>query len=74
MGNKNHHKRKKIAQMELEKIYENRFKWLQAGKILRGRLTDSLEVNPRLKMILKLSVLANIGIWATFYLITFKII
>ena len=67
-------KRKKLAKKELEKIYENRFKWLQAGRILRGRLNNSLDENPNLKKILKLSILANIGIWATLYLITFKII
>jgi hypothetical protein len=67
-------KRKKMAKKELEKIYDNRFKWLHAGKVLRGRLTDSLEENPRLKKILKLTILANIGIWATLYFVTFKII
>jgi hypothetical protein len=67
-------KRKKMAKIELEKIYDNRFKWLHAGKVLRGRLTDSLEENPRLKKILTLSILANIGIWATLYFVTFKII
>ena len=74
MRNRNRHNKKRLAQKELEKIYENRFRWLQAGKILRGRLSDSLELNPRLKMILKLSALANVGIWTTLYLITFKII
>lgn len=67
-------KRKKLAKKELEKIYDNRFKWLQAGRVLRGRLNNSLEDNPRLKLILKLSLFANVGIWLTLYFVTLKIV
>lgn len=67
-------KRKKLAKKELEKIYDNRFKWLQAGRVLNGRFNNSLEDNPRLKLILKLSLFANVGIWLTVYLVTLKIV
>lgn len=67
-------KRKKLAKKELEKIYDNRFKWLQAGRVLHGRFNNSLEDNPRLKLILKLSLFANVGIWLTVYLVTLKIV
>ncbi len=64
---------KKLAKQELEKIYENRFKWLQAGKLLRGRFAQTLHDNPNLNRVLKLVVLANIGIWSSFVLFIFKI-
>jgi len=67
-------KRKKLAKKELEKIYDNRFKWLQAGRFLHGRFNNSFEDNPCLKLILKLSLFANVGIWLTVYLVTLKIV
>jgi hypothetical protein len=54
---------KKLAKKELERIYDARFKWLQVGKMLRGRLSQSLHDNPKLNLVLKLVVFANIGIW-----------
>ena len=45
---------KKLAKQELEKIYDNRFKWLQVGKMLRGRFADSLHNNPKLNWVLRL--------------------
>jgi hypothetical protein len=61
--------KKKIAKKELEKLYDNRFKWLQAGKLLHGRLYDKLEQNPKLTTILSLCIIANIGIWSTLFLV-----
>ena len=60
---------KKLAQRELEKIYDNRFKWLQAGKMLRGRFSDSLSINPKLNLVLKGVFLANVGVWLTVILL-----
>jgi hypothetical protein len=54
---------KKLAREELEKIYDSRFKWLQAGKVLRGRFAQSLNDNPKLNLTLKGVLAANIGIW-----------
>lgn len=54
---------KNLAKEELEKIYDNRFKWLQAGKSLRGRFSESLNENPKLSLTLKGVILANVGIW-----------
>jgi len=62
---------KNLAKEELEKIYDNKFKWVQAGNALRNRLSDSLNSNPKLKLILRLSILANIGIWLTFISLNF---
>ena len=64
---------KKLAHKELEKIYENRFKWLQAGKLLRDRVLSSLQENPKLSLILKLSIIAHIGIWSSLVLLTLKL-
>lgn len=64
---------KKLAQKELEKIYDARFKWLQAGKMLRGRLSQSLHDNPKLNMVLKLAVFANVGIWISVIILISKI-
>ncbi len=60
---------KDLAKQELEKIYESRFKWLQAGKVLRSRFSQSLDTNPKLNLTLKGVVLANIGIWLAVILI-----
>jgi len=62
---------KDLAREELEKIYDNKFKWIQAGNALRDRLGDSLNNNPKLKWILRLSIIGNIGIWLTFISINF---
>lgn len=64
---------KKLAKKELEKIYDNRFKWLQVGRTLRGRLSQSLHDNPKLNLILKGVVLANIGIWISFIAIVLNV-
>ena len=56
---------KELARKELEKIYENNFKWLQAGKILRSKFSSSLDDNPKLNLVLKLAIFANIGIWSS---------
>ena len=63
--------KKDLAREELEKIYDNKFKWIQAGNALRDRLGDSLNNNPKLKWILRLSIIGNIGIWLTFISINF---
>ena len=63
--------KKDLAREELEKIYDNKFKWVQAGNALRNRLGDSLNTNPKLKWILRLSIIGNIGIWLTFISINF---
>ncbi|MBU6141262.1 MAG: hypothetical protein KGP29_06920 [Proteobacteria bacterium] len=64
---------KKLAKQELERIYENRFKWLQAGRTLRGRFAQTLDDNPKMNWVLKLVILANIGIWSSLVLFIFKI-
>jgi len=67
-------KQKKLAKKELEKIYDSRYKWLQAGKDLRDRFKDSLQENPKLTAVLHLVVMANIGIWFTAFLIILRAI
>lgn len=60
---------KDLAKQELEKIYESRFRWLQVGKVLRSRFSQSLDNNPKLNLTLKGVILANIGIWLAVILI-----
>jgi hypothetical protein len=65
-------KRKTQAKKELEKIYDDRFKLLKTGKKLRKEFSASLRENPVLGLILKLAILANIGIWTSLGLIVFQ--
>jgi hypothetical protein len=60
---------KEIAKQELEKLYDNQYRWIQAGEALRGRFDSALKENPKLKIILILSITANIGIWLTLILL-----
>jgi hypothetical protein len=62
---------KELAKEELAKIYDNQFKWVQAGNALRNRFGDSLNINPKLKWILRLLIIGNIGIWLTFISLNF---
>jgi len=65
---------KKSTTEQLEKIYDNELKWIQAGKMLRNRFSSSLKENPKLNILLKLVVIANIGVWLTFIIITSKLL
>ena len=60
---------KEIAKEELEKLYDNQYRWVQAGQALRNRIGSTLNDNPRLKWIFILSISANIGIWLTFLML-----
>ncbi len=66
--NKDKHKAKK----ELEKIYDDRFKWEKAAKSLKNNFVKSLKENPKLNVILKLLVVANLGIWLVFLMMLSK--
>ena len=63
--------RTEMAEKELEKMYDNQLAWLQVGKLLHNRINVSLQESPKLSMLLKLSILSNIGIWLTFFFVTF---
>jgi len=63
--------KKEKVEKELEKIYDNQLAWLQVGKLLHNRVNVSLQENPRLNLLLKLAILSNIGIWLTFFFVTF---
>lgn len=62
---------KENAKEELKKIYDSKYKWIQAGEALRSRFGDSIDNSPKLKWILILCILANIGIWSTFIMLSF---
>lgn len=62
---------KNLAKEELEKLYDSKFKWIQAGNALRNRVGDSLDNSPKLKWILRLSIIGNIGIWLIFISLNF---
>jgi hypothetical protein len=63
---------KDLAHKELQKIYERHFSWIERAQVLRGKFSKSLGQNPELKTLLKLAILANVGIWGTFILITYN--
>ena len=56
----------------LETMYNNRVNWMNAGKKLRNKVSESLEHNPTLSLILKACVLANIGIWLCFAVVMYQ--
>jgi hypothetical protein len=62
---------KDLAKQELEKLYDNQYRWVQAGEALRGRFDKALKENPKLKLILILSITSNVGIWLTLILLNF---
>ncbi len=66
--NKDKHKAKK----ELEKIYNDKFEWEKAAKSLKSNFVKSLKENPKLNVILKLLVIANLGIWLVFLMMLSK--
>ena len=66
--NQDKHKAKK----ELEKIYNDKFKWEKAANSLKSNFVKSLKENPKLSVILKLLVVANLGIWLVFLMMISK--
>lgn len=64
---------KKLVKKELEKIYDSRPKPSQIGKFLQNKFSQSLKENPRLLLVLKLVVIANIGIWSVLALLVSQI-
>lgn len=64
---------KNLAKKELEKIYDNEFSFIKNGKSLKKKFFKSLEEHPKLAALLKLLIIANIGIWVTFGLVLFQI-
>lgn len=72
MPQKNNKDQQKILD-ELEVIYDNRFKWIQAGKKLRSDFSESLSENPKLGLILKVCIIANVGIWVSFVSLMYHI-
>lgn len=73
MQRKNNPSQAKITK-ELEAIYENRSKWVKAGQNLRNKFSESLAENPKLNLILKVSIIGNVGIWLTLLSIWFSIL
>jgi hypothetical protein len=57
---------KNLTKKEIEKLYNEKFKWVKAGNALKSNFGKTINNNPKLKWILILSITANIGIWLTF--------
>jgi zona occludens toxin (predicted ATPase) len=55
---------------EMEKIYESHLGWMNAGRKLKMSFLESLKENPKITLLLKLVIMANIGIWI---LVFFKV-
>jgi hypothetical protein len=68
---KNH---KKITQ-ELEKIYDDKYALLKAGKSLKKKASDDIDLvfsrHPILKKLMVLAILANVGIYTLIILFAF---
>jgi hypothetical protein len=64
---------KKLVKKELEKIYDSGLAASQTGKFLRNKFSQSLKENPRLLLVLKLVIIANIGIWSVLALLVSQI-
>jgi hypothetical protein len=64
---------KKLIKKELEKIYDGGLAASRAGKILRNKFSQSLKENPKLLLVLKLVIIANIGIWSVLALLVSQI-
>ncbi len=54
---------KEKAKKELEKIYDNNFKFGKMAKSWQHNFSKALKHNPALSLILKLVIFANVGIW-----------
>lgn len=65
-------KNKKLAKKELEKIYDSQYQWLNAGRQVGSKLSKSLDECPKLGLLLKLAIIANIGIWSSFALLVME--
>ena len=63
---------KKRLKKELGYIYDSKKAWQQAGMSIKGRMVEVLKDNPKLDKLLKLVVLANVGIWGGFLVSIFK--
>ena len=65
---------KKITQ-ELEKIYDDKYVWLKAGKSLKKKTSDDIDRafsrHPILKKLMVLAILANVGIYTLIILFAF---
>ncbi len=59
---------KKRLKKELENIYDSKKAWQQVGMSIKGRMVEVLKDNPKLDKLLRLVVLANVGIWGSFLL------
>lgn len=64
--NKSNQKTKK----EMERIYDTHLDWMKAGRKLKISFLESLKENPKITLLLKLAIIANIGIWI---LVFFKV-
>ena len=63
-------KSSKATKKEMEKIYDSHLCWMNAGRKLKVSFLESLKENPKITLLLKLVIMANIGIWI---LVFFKV-
>ncbi len=66
-------KNKDLAKKELEKIYDSEFSFIKNGKSLKKKFFKSLEEHPKLAALLKLLIIANVGIWLTVGLVLLQL-
>jgi len=65
---------KERIRKELKKTYldQSRKAWASAGMAIKSRMGETLRDNPKLDKLLKLSIIANVGIWGNILVNIFK--
>lgn len=63
----------KKLRSEIVKEYENRAKWVEVGNFLKQRVGETPISHPILNKIMKLCMLANMGIWTVFIFLIFSL-
>lgn len=53
---------------EMEKIYDKHLDWMSVGRKIKASFLGSLKENPKVTLLIKLGVAANIGIWILVFL------
>ena len=61
-------KANKNIKREMKKIYDKHYGWMKVNRTLKISLLNSLQENPKVTLLLKLCIAANIGIWTLVFL------
>ena len=65
-------KNNKEIKREMGKIYDKHLDWVTVGRNMKLSFLGSLKDNPKVTLIIKLGVAANLGIWTLVILKVFE--